>query len=184
MADLIPAMEKALIDFSAGKVTQPVRSVIKVDPPGRISGSDAGAYSGWARPQSRNVLSVECGARNPNAHGNNFSCRSRNGHAARNHGRTANHRNENRSRLSSGDETSRVAQMQKFSRSSAAASKRTVTSKRCGWLDISKKSVCGVLQRNMRSNLRKKLARLQRQQKKQCAAQMCRNCDEVRKHRC
>jgi thiomorpholine-carboxylate dehydrogenase len=31
MADLIPAIEKALIDFSAGKVTQPVRSVIKVD---------------------------------------------------------------------------------------------------------------------------------------------------------
>src|SRR5437660_11780880 len=31
MTDLIPAMEKALIDFSAGKVTQPVRSVIKVD---------------------------------------------------------------------------------------------------------------------------------------------------------
>src|SRR5437867_5496760 len=31
MAELIPAMEKALIDFSAGKVTQPVRSVINVD---------------------------------------------------------------------------------------------------------------------------------------------------------
>src|SRR6201993_3272843 len=31
MADLIPAMEKALMDFSAGKVTQPVRSVIKVE---------------------------------------------------------------------------------------------------------------------------------------------------------
>jgi len=31
MTDLIPAMEKALIDFSAGKVIQPVRSVIKVD---------------------------------------------------------------------------------------------------------------------------------------------------------
>ena len=31
MADLIPAMEKALIDFSAGKVTQPVRSVISID---------------------------------------------------------------------------------------------------------------------------------------------------------
>jgi ornithine cyclodeaminase/alanine dehydrogenase-like protein (mu-crystallin family) len=29
--ELIPAMEKALIDFSAGKVTQPVRSVINVD---------------------------------------------------------------------------------------------------------------------------------------------------------
>jgi thiomorpholine-carboxylate dehydrogenase len=38
MADLIPAMEKALIDFSSGKVTQPVRSVIKVDPPGGFFG--------------------------------------------------------------------------------------------------------------------------------------------------
>jgi ornithine cyclodeaminase/alanine dehydrogenase-like protein (mu-crystallin family) len=31
MSNLIPAMEKALIDFSAGRVTQPVRSVIEVD---------------------------------------------------------------------------------------------------------------------------------------------------------
>jgi len=38
MADLIPAMEMALIDFSAGRVTQPVRSVIKVDPPGGFLG--------------------------------------------------------------------------------------------------------------------------------------------------
>jgi ornithine cyclodeaminase/alanine dehydrogenase-like protein (mu-crystallin family) len=38
MADLIPAMEKALIDFSSGKATQPVRSVIKVDPPGGFLG--------------------------------------------------------------------------------------------------------------------------------------------------
>lgn len=38
MADLIPAMEKALVDFSAGKVTQPVRSVIAVDPPGGFFG--------------------------------------------------------------------------------------------------------------------------------------------------
>jgi thiomorpholine-carboxylate dehydrogenase len=38
MADLIPVMEKALIDFSEGKVTQPVRSVINVDPPGGFLG--------------------------------------------------------------------------------------------------------------------------------------------------
>ena len=38
MVDLIPAMEKALIDFSAGKVRQPVRSVIPVDPPGGFYG--------------------------------------------------------------------------------------------------------------------------------------------------
>src|SRR6266704_5446900 len=38
MEELIPAMEKALIDFSAGKVTQPVRSVINVDPPGGFLG--------------------------------------------------------------------------------------------------------------------------------------------------
>ena len=34
MTDLLPAMEKALIDFSAGRVNQPVRSGIIVDPPG------------------------------------------------------------------------------------------------------------------------------------------------------
>ena len=38
MEDLIPAMEKALIDFSAGRVTQPVRSVIKVEPSGGCLG--------------------------------------------------------------------------------------------------------------------------------------------------
>src|SRR5207253_7585448 len=38
MADLIPAMEKALSDFSAGKVIQPVRQVIPVDPPGGFYG--------------------------------------------------------------------------------------------------------------------------------------------------
>jgi ornithine cyclodeaminase/alanine dehydrogenase-like protein (mu-crystallin family) len=38
MAELIPAMKKALIEFSAGKVTQPVRSVINVDPPGGFLG--------------------------------------------------------------------------------------------------------------------------------------------------
>src|SRR6201993_3810216 len=31
MAKLIPAMEKALMDFSAGRVTQPVRSIISID---------------------------------------------------------------------------------------------------------------------------------------------------------
>jgi thiomorpholine-carboxylate dehydrogenase len=34
MADLIPAMERALVDFSSGKVEQPARSSIAVDPPG------------------------------------------------------------------------------------------------------------------------------------------------------
>jgi ornithine cyclodeaminase/alanine dehydrogenase-like protein (mu-crystallin family) len=38
MADLIPAMEKALIDFSAGRVTQPVRSIISIQPPGGFLG--------------------------------------------------------------------------------------------------------------------------------------------------
>jgi ornithine cyclodeaminase/alanine dehydrogenase-like protein (mu-crystallin family) len=38
MEDLIPAMEKALIDFSAGKVAQPVRQVIPVVPPGGFYG--------------------------------------------------------------------------------------------------------------------------------------------------
>lgn len=38
MSDLIPAMEKALIDFSADRVIQPVRTIISVDPPGGFLG--------------------------------------------------------------------------------------------------------------------------------------------------
>ena len=38
MTELIPAMEKALTDFSAGRVTQPVRSIITIDPPGGFLG--------------------------------------------------------------------------------------------------------------------------------------------------
>ncbi len=38
MTELIPVMEKALIDFSAGRVTQPVRSIISIDPPGGFLG--------------------------------------------------------------------------------------------------------------------------------------------------
>src|SRR6188472_2606197 len=38
MTELIPAMEKAIIDFSAGRVTQPVRSIISIDPPGGFLG--------------------------------------------------------------------------------------------------------------------------------------------------
>src|SRR5882757_3893692 len=38
MTELIPAMEKALIDFSAGRVTQPLRSIISINPPGGFLG--------------------------------------------------------------------------------------------------------------------------------------------------
>jgi len=38
MSELIPVMEKALIDFSAGRVTQPVRSILSIDPPGGFLG--------------------------------------------------------------------------------------------------------------------------------------------------
>jgi ornithine cyclodeaminase/alanine dehydrogenase-like protein (mu-crystallin family) len=38
MTELIPAMEKALIDFSAGRVTQPVRSIISISPLGGFLG--------------------------------------------------------------------------------------------------------------------------------------------------
>ena len=46
MEELIPAMEKALVDFSAGKVTQPVRSIITVDPPGGFFGMMPALTSG------------------------------------------------------------------------------------------------------------------------------------------
>ena len=34
MAELIPAMERALVQFSTGEVVQPVRSGLSIDPPG------------------------------------------------------------------------------------------------------------------------------------------------------
>ena len=60
MTELIPAMEKALIDFSAGRVTQPVRQVIPVDPPGGFLWNDAGANARWTRIENCNLLSLEC----------------------------------------------------------------------------------------------------------------------------
>src|SRR5436189_2843435 len=38
MTELLPTMAKALIDFSAGRVTQPVRSIISINPPGGFFG--------------------------------------------------------------------------------------------------------------------------------------------------
>src|SRR5437870_12318946 len=38
MTDLIPAMAKAQIDFSSSRVTQPVRSIISINPPGGFLG--------------------------------------------------------------------------------------------------------------------------------------------------
>ena len=110
MTELIPAMEKALIDFSAGRVTQPVRSIISIDPPRRrIPWLDAGAHARWTRIESSNVLPVKRGARNPDTHGHDFSCRSTNGNATRDNGRAVNHRDENRRCICRGDETTRIA---------------------------------------------------------------------------
>ena len=109
MTELIPAMEKALIDFSAGRVTQPVR-VDNIDrSAGWIPRLNAGAHAGWTRIESRNVLPFKRGARNPDAHGDDFSCRSTNGNATRDNGRAVNHRDENRRCICRGDETARIA---------------------------------------------------------------------------
>jgi ornithine cyclodeaminase/alanine dehydrogenase-like protein (mu-crystallin family) len=67
MSDLIPAMEKALVDFSAGKVTQPLRSVIKVEPPSGFLGL-------MPALTPDDVLSIQCRTRHPHAYGHHFSC--------------------------------------------------------------------------------------------------------------
>ena len=46
MAELIPAMEETLRDFSAGKFVQPVRSIVPVDPPGGFLGVMPGLGNG------------------------------------------------------------------------------------------------------------------------------------------
>ena len=109
MADLIPAMEKALIDFSAGKVTQPVRSVIKVDPPGGFLG-----LMPALTPEGLGLKAVTFYPSNaergiPTHMATIFLVDPRDGHAARNHGRKVDYRNAHCRSLSGCDETSRVA---------------------------------------------------------------------------
>ena len=110
MTELIPAMEKALIDFSAGRVTQPVRSIISIDSPG----TDSLGLMPALTPDGLGLKAVtfypsNAATRNPDTHGDDFSCRSTNGNATRDNGRAVNHRDENRRRICSGDETARIA---------------------------------------------------------------------------
>src|SRR6059036_2524491 len=94
MADLIPAMEKALIDFSAGKVTQPVRSVIKVEV------AAATGFLGLMPALTPDGLGLKAvtfypsnTGRGIHAYGHDFSCRSRDRHAGCDHGRPVDHGN-------------------------------------------------------------------------------------------
>jgi hypothetical protein len=71
MEDLIPAMEKALIDFSTGKVIQPLRSGIEINPPGSFFFMMP-AFFRRPRRQDRDLLSCKRGARNSDAYGNDL----------------------------------------------------------------------------------------------------------------
>ncbi len=109
MADLIPAMEKALIDFSTGKVTQPVRSVIKVDPPGGFLG-----LMPALTPEGLGLKAVTFYPSNaergiPTHMATIFLVDPRNGHATRNHGRKVDYRDAHCRSLCGCDETSRGA---------------------------------------------------------------------------
>ena len=109
LEELTPAMEKALIDFSSAKVTQPVRSVITVDPPGGFFGMMPALTSEGLGIKIVTFYATNAKRGIPTQHGDHLSRRSGNGHAACSDGRKINHGNENGSSLSGGDEASRTA---------------------------------------------------------------------------
>jgi hypothetical protein len=108
MTDLIPAMEKALIVFSAGKVTQPVRSVIKVDPPGGFLG-----LMPALTPEGLGLKAVTFYPSNAErgipTHMATIFLVDPGPHAARDHGRKVDYRDAHGGSLSRRDETSRGA---------------------------------------------------------------------------
>ena len=170
MTDLIPAMEKALIVFSAGKVTQPVRSVIKVDPPGGFLG-----LMPALTPEGLGLKAVTFYPSNaergiPTHMATIFLVDPRDRHATRNHGRKVDYRDAHGCSLSGRDETSRGARRKNSRVFSEAVCKRAVTSKRCDLLGNSKKFAFGVRRGNTQSNSPKKLVEWRCLLKKQCAA--------------
>ncbi len=111
MSELIPAMEKALIDFSAGRVTQPVRSIISID---------VAAATGFLglmpalTPDGLGLKAVTFYPSNaergiPTHMATIFLVDPQTGNATRDNGRAVDHRNENRRRICRGDETTRIA---------------------------------------------------------------------------
>jgi len=173
MADLILAMEKALIEFSGGKVTQPVRSVIKVEvaaatgflglmpaltPDGLglkavtfyPSNTERGIPTHMATiflvdPQTGTPLAIMDGTLIT----------------------------EMRTAAVSAAATKLLGPRDsKFSRSSGAAYRHAATSKHCDLFEISRRFVFGALPANTRSDSQRKLARHQCRLKKQSVAQM------------
>ena len=105
MGDLIPAMEKALIDFSTGKVTQPVRQVIAVDPPGGFYGMMP-ALTPEGLGQKIVTFYPPNAEKDLPTHGNNSFERSTNWRTARGHGWAIDYGNANSSGFGGGDEPS------------------------------------------------------------------------------
>ncbi|HSQ18771.1 MAG TPA: hypothetical protein VLR92_00220 [Blastocatellia bacterium] len=109
MTELIPAMEKALIDFSAGRVTQPVRSIISIDPPGGFLGLMPALTPDGLGLKAVTFYSSNAERGIPTHMATIFLVDPQNGNATRDNGRAVNHRDENRRCICRGDETARIA---------------------------------------------------------------------------
>ncbi len=156
MADLIPAMEKALIDFSAGKVTQPVRRSSRWIL-GWIPRPDAGVNSEGLGLKAVTFYPSNAEREIPTHMATIFLVDPRTGTPlAIMDGRLI---TEMRTAAVSAAATKfRGARLKILDPFSEAGCRRAVTWKRCDSLGNSKKFVFGVRRRSTQSNSPKKLA--------------------------
>ena len=89
--DLIPAIRKALMDFSAGRVQQPVRTILPRAAGGWFGVMPA-AYGHRHGRQDGHFLSRQCGARKAYAYGDDPTLPLRHRRAPGYHGRAIDHR--------------------------------------------------------------------------------------------
>ena len=171
MEELIPAMEKALIDFSAGKVTQPVRSVITVDPPGGFYGMMPALTPEGLGQKIVTFYPPNAERGIPTHMATIFLVDPQTGAPlAVMDGRLI---TEMRTAAVSAAATKLLApSMQKFSRFSAAACKRAVMLKRCDWSGSSRKCASGVRPLRTRKSLQRKSAAKQCPRKRRSAMRM------------
>ena len=87
--DLIPAIRKALMDFSAGRVVQPLRTILRSEAAGLVLCPRCTAGDGR---QDGHFLSWQCGARKAYAYGDDPTFPFRYRRAPGHHGRAIDHR--------------------------------------------------------------------------------------------
>ncbi len=101
--ELIPAIRQALMDFSAGCVQQPLRTIVPVTAHGGWFGVMPAVYGQVMGAKMVCFYPRQCGSSEAHPHGDDPTLPLRYRRAPGNHGRAIDHRDANRSCFRGGD---------------------------------------------------------------------------------